>query len=324
MTRVKYVLILMLTLAAGCSCGEEVERVDLSYFIDKAASGFTDIRGNARDSTDWDTLVLLSGAKDCYIDWTKRPSQTNPSFHCLMLDTGDPGEARRLYLRLIDLAAGMEPGWKQVREAPSHEDDFRSIAEFTPRDTVNRQVDVQYSKVTSGGAAGKYFVSIIVWSGVSIDAAARTAEGSKRDMAGWVSEDVHEFLAAAAGGFAAYKSGDPAITQGGGRTWVASRKPLLAELCEVQEQEGRNAYFCVLSSSPHKFEIEAKYNELVADVKAALPDGWSSLSRPPFTNVVASKAFTSPNGMTGAIWIAFDSTTKQYSLDYQIISNLKH
>jgi len=74
----------------------------------------------------------------------------------------------------------MEPGWKQVREPPSHEDNFRSIAEFTPRGTVNRMVDVGYDKETTGGDAGKYKVRIIVWSGVSVDAVEEAVQEDAR------------------------------------------------------------------------------------------------------------------------------------------------
>jgi hypothetical protein len=49
MKRVKHVLVLMLTLAACCSYAQEVERVDLSYLIEKAANGFWEIRGDARE-----------------------------------------------------------------------------------------------------------------------------------------------------------------------------------------------------------------------------------------------------------------------------------
>ena len=84
-----------------------------------------------------------------------------------MLTTADVSEAQKLYLRLIDLAVGIEPGWVQVHEAPSHEDNHRDIVELGNKmnsdGDVNRSVTVKYDNLKSG----KYNVVVMVWSGLS-------------------------------------------------------------------------------------------------------------------------------------------------------------
>jgi hypothetical protein len=142
-------------------------------------------------------------------------------------------------------------------------------------------------------------------------------------MATFVAEDVHEFLSGAADGFESYRSG-PVHTrpQDGLRWWDSSRKPLLADHCEIQQQHGGTAYFCVLYKSPDKSKLAVHYNDLISAVVAALPEGWT-MTPNPFTGVVDSKGFTSSDGTSGQIWMVFDENIGQYTLNFQIVSNTK-
>lgn len=158
----------MLALATCYSYAQDQE-VDLRYLIEKEAPiGFADVRGKQLPSypENWHSHVYLTGSDGCYVDWEKGPSHRTASLDCLMLTTRDESEARKLYLRLIDLAVGVEPKWSQVYEPPSHKDNQRSIVELgnkmNPDLDVNRSVDVSYDKLKSG----EYRVRVIVWSGL--------------------------------------------------------------------------------------------------------------------------------------------------------------
>src|SRR2546423_799818 len=146
----------MLILATCYSYAQEVKQVDLRYLIEKANDGFADLRGKPLPSfpDNWSSRVRLTGSNNCYIDWTKQPSHLTVSLNCLMLTTTDVSEAQKLYLRLIDLAVGIEPGWVQVHEAPSHEDNHRDIVvlgnKMNADGDVNRSVTVKYDNLKSG------------------------------------------------------------------------------------------------------------------------------------------------------------------------------
>ena len=339
MTRDRKLLALVLTtvgivLSACCSYAKDNggETADLSYIIDQAKDGFAGLRGRAWDKKwgdIWSSSIDLTGAEGCTVDWTKKGKfgpVSSPYFSCVMLITSREADAQREYLRLIDLAVSREPNWKQVYEPPSHKDNNRGLIELGGMEgkRVKREFHVSYDKHDQGKTARQYFVTLNVFSDMSVEEAVEAVEANHKNMAAFVKEDVQEFVKAAADGFEAYKSGEPTTLKGGGKAWVSSRKPILAKSCNVQEQNTTNMYLCVLSSSHHKFEVENGYLELIADVIAALPEGWFTTSNPPFGDAVASKRFSSSSGMTGDIWIDFDPSTKEYTLNYLIRSNPKH
>jgi hypothetical protein len=155
---------------------------------------------------------------------------------------------------------------------------------------------------------------------MSCASAQDSAEKARRTMAGYVAEDVREFLAAAARGFESYKTGEATDRADGIRSWDSSRKPALAQHCEIQEHGSAKSYFCTLYASAYKGELEVQYKDLISDVVDALPAGWTQTAEAPFGVVVDSAGFVSSDGTNGQIWIAFDPSQNNYSLYFQIVA----
>jgi hypothetical protein len=85
---------------------------------------------------------------------------------------------------------------------------------------------------------------LLVSAALLFTGAAQEMEKRPKNMAGWVSDDVREFITAAAQGFESYKKGDPKTGDDGMRRWDSSRKPALAQGCDVRQR--RHNLLCLL------------------------------------------------------------------------------
>jgi len=309
----------ILLLFSVCQCSAEThEQAVLRHLIDAAPNGFAGLRGEKQsEKPRWTAVTTPVGAENCVVDWSEN-STNHVELRCLMLEEAGQAEAEREFLRIRDLVASVVP-WKDARRTPPAQDSFRIFFEPHPEGSdVRRTIVVRYNP---DDEPGKYYVQLQIGSAIAPATASDTAEKAKSNMAEWVAEDVLQYVADVAKGFESYKKGDPTTRPDGIRSWDSSRQPLLATRCEVQQRGQTNSLLCVLTQSAYKGELEVQYRELVADVAAALPDGWATTVNPPFTDAIASKGFVSSQGATGQIWIAFDSDTEQYSLIYRIVPN---
>jgi hypothetical protein len=147
------------------------------------------------------------------------------------------------------------------------------------------------------------------------DVATLTPVG-RAELFTWVSEDVAKYLAASKNGFDAYNSGD-VIVQQGLRMWTSSVKPEIARGCWVVQGDSSTTLSCTIPiDSNHE---RAYYNELVQDVGASLPAGWSVGPPNPFGGSLPSAGFTSTSGAHGEVWLT-EPTDATYELNFQLVS----
>jgi hypothetical protein len=234
-----------------------------------------------------------------------------------MLMTTNQAEAESEFLHLRNLVAGVVPNWKEAWPTAPVKNTSRLFFDPAPERSANRRaVEVRYDQQKSGA----YAVRMIIESAMTPAESQAAAEKARRDMAGYIAGDVQEFLAASAQGFEAYKDGAPATRADGIRWWKSSRQPFLALVCEIQVRGLTKSYFCVLSESAYKGEIDLQYQELNSEVAAALPAGWARTLTDPFSGVIESRGYFSQEGTSGQIWVAYDPNQKDYTLNFQIVT----
>lgn len=140
--------------------------------------------------------------------------------------------------------------------------------------------------------------------------------GGRAALFNWVHEDVATYLAASRSGFAAYKSGGVILSQGL-RMWTSSVKPGIARGCWVVQGDSTTTLSCAIPID--KNYERSYYNELVQDVAASLPAGWSTGPANPFGGSLPSTGFQSTSGAHGEIWLV-EPTDDTYELHFQLVS----
>ena len=140
--------------------------------------------------------------------------------------------------------------------------------------------------------------------------------GGRAALFNWVQKDVATYLAASRTGFNAYKSGDVILSQGY-RMWTSSVKPEIARGCWVVQGDSATTMSCAI---PIESNYErAYYNELVQDVAASLPAGWSAEPPNPFGGSLPSSGYRSNNGAHGEVWLE-EPKDDTYELHFQLVS----
>jgi hypothetical protein len=132
----------------------------------------------------------------------------------------------------------------------------------------------------------------------------------------FVQKDVATYLAASKTGFNAFKSGD-VILQQGYRMWTSSVKPQAARGCWVVQGDSTTTLSCAIPID--KNYERAYYNELVQDVGASLPAGWSVGPPNPFGGALPSTGFRSNDGAHGEVWLV-EPKDDTYELNFQLVS----
>lgn len=132
----------------------------------------------------------------------------------------------------------------------------------------------------------------------------------------FVQKDVATYLAASKTGFNAFKSGD-VILQQGYRMWTSGVKPQAARGCWVVQGDSTTTLSCAIPID--KNYERAYYNELVQDVGASLPAGWSAEPPNPFGGSLPSTGFRSNNGAHGEVWLV-EPKEDTYELNFQLVS----
>jgi ankyrin repeat protein len=309
------------TAAAFASPPALDEATVLSHLIDQAGSdGFASLRGDSRTTdSSWDALTMPVGAQDCYIDWNaKVGDSTEVELYALMLVTKNHDDAAREFLRVRDVVARAVP-WKDARHGQPDEDNFRMFFEPAAEGQPHRTIVVRFDQHDDEN--GAYFVQLQIAAPLAPSWYRQVAQNRQNNMAGYVADDVKEFLAVAAQGFESYKTGDATDAGDGLRRWESSRKPALASYADVRQLGETTSYVCTLGNSAYKGELLLQYQQLVSQVAIALPGSWSKAADPPFGGTIASIEFDSTDGMKGQIWMSFDPSTSQYTLSFQIVSN---
>jgi hypothetical protein len=140
--------------------------------------------------------------------------------------------------------------------------------------------------------------------------------GGRAALFEWVQKDVATYLAASRTGFDAYKSGDVILSQGY-RMWTSSVKPEIARGCWVVQGDSTTTLSCAIPLD--KDYERAYYNELVQDVAASLPAGWSAEPPNPFGGSLPSTGYRSNNGAHGEVWLV-EPKDDTYELNFQLVS----
>lgn len=151
---------------------------------------------------------------------------------------------------------------------------------------------------------------------VARDDVATLTPGGRAALFNWVREDVATYLAASKTGFNAYKSGDVILSQGY-RMWTSSVKPSAARGCWVVQGDSSTTLSCAIPID--KDYERAYYNELVQDVAASLPAGWSAGPPNPFGGSLPSTGWQSNNGAHGEVWLV-EPKDDTYELNFQLVS----
>jgi hypothetical protein len=140
--------------------------------------------------------------------------------------------------------------------------------------------------------------------------------GGRAALFNWVQKDVATYLAASRTGFNAYKSGDVILSQGY-RMWTSGVKPEAARGCWVVQGDSTTTLSCAIPID--KDYERAYYNELVQDVAASLPAGWSPEPPNPFGGALPSSGYRSNSGAHGEVWLV-EPKEETYELNFQLVS----
>jgi hypothetical protein len=296
--------------------GPTDEQAVIRHLAEVSPDGFASLRGEKADDNLWESVISPIGAVSCRVDWTDNEAK-EAKLQCNMLQDASRDEAQREFLRLRGVVAS-SLSWREARREAPAEDHVRIFIEAHAEGKSSRSVLVRFDPQENN--AGKYHVVLQFWSTISQDRARETSESNRRSMAGWVADDIHEYIAAAAKGFDSYKKGQPRMFDGA-RWWDSSVKPVLAVRCGVKQEGEVISFECLVVQSPYCGEIEVRYRGLVADVAAALPN-WTIAAKPPYFDMPYSIEFRSPNRitnrMTGQIWVIFGNG--EYQLNGQLMA----
>jgi uncharacterized protein DUF1036 len=143
-----------------------------------------------------------------------------------------------------------------------------------------------------------------------------SAEENQAALLQSVREDLAAYLDASKTGFAAYKSGDPQLSQGY-RMWTSNQKPALASGCWVIQGDSTSTLSCVI---PLNRDTErAYYTQITNDVTASLPADWRRIDGAPFQTNLPSTGYRSSSGAHGEIWLV-ETPDQNYELHYQLVS----
>jgi hypothetical protein len=186
-----------------------------------------------------------------------------------------------------------------------------SVASTNGSDSVDNSLSAQFLRALAQSAKEASDKRA-----ANVDTAASNARGRAAELE-WVREDLTTYIEASRTGFEAYKTGEAQLSSDGSRVWNSSVKPALANGCwVVQNAETKlSKFYC---SMPVNADAErARYNELTDDVTAALPEGWSVDSDPPFTGL-PSKGYRSTSGAHGEIWLV--DSNGDYELHFELIA----
>jgi hypothetical protein len=151
---------------------------------------------------------------------------------------------------------------------------------------------------------------------VTRDAVAALTPAGRAVLFNWVHDDVAKYIAASKTGFNAYKSGD-VILQQGLRMWTSSVKPEIARGCWVVQGDSVTTLSCAIPVE--KYLERAYYGEMVQDVGATLPAGWSTGPPNPFGGSLPSTGFLSTSGAHGEVWLT-EPKDGEYEINFQLVS----
>ncbi len=130
--------------------------------------------------------------------------------------------------------------------------------------------------------------------------------------------EVTAYIQAAATGFAAYKTGRPQMFSGH-RVWDSKVSPMAAKRCWVIEG-ATNTLSCLLYSSTDPSLARYYYMLVAQGMLEYLPQDWKPDPAPPFTGDLPSKAFRSPSGVHGEVWISRAASGGAYELHCEIVA----
>jgi hypothetical protein len=99
--------------------------------------------------------------------------------------------------------------------------------------------------------------------------------------------------------------------------WTSSVKPEIARGCWVVQGDSVTTLSCAIPVE--KYLERAYYGEMVQDVGATLPAGWSIGPPNPFGGSLPSTGFLSTSGAHGEVWLT-EPKDGEYEINFQLVS----
>jgi hypothetical protein len=301
--------VILLLLTAWSGLAATTEQTILLHLVEKAnTAGFADLRGDELNKNIWESVTNAEGFAFCAVNWKEEKA-----LYACTGKAGTKAQSRTEVMRMERVLQVTFPNWVESTDNRDDEHLFYMFRETGGQRKITLSADPYEKK------PGVYEVGLQIHSTYTSSRSAIESAQGKQSMAGFVANDVRDYVSAAKQGFASFKEGAGKVRSAGGRWWpVETQKPWLAESCELQEPgNGSVTFFCILTRSLYKGEIVNSYKDLCDNIATNLA-GWQSKASP-FSNTILSQGFVSASGVSGQVWITAEQNGT-FTLNYQIVA----